>query len=122
MGWVNNKGANSVQKFKDGGKVEKKKKINMSELRERNKSVKKTKKGLYEATIYSDMPTKEVGGEGGGKRRMYKTTAKSKDEGIALSKADLKMLHKTSFSPADSVVTGGKKKFKKTLKKEKRRK
>tara|TARA_R110002020_G_scaffold321600_1_gene537440 strand:+ start:301 stop:705 length:405 start_codon:yes stop_codon:yes gene_type:complete len=38
MGWVNNKGANSVQKFKDGGKVKKKRTTKIKSKTSRSKS------------------------------------------------------------------------------------
>ena len=74
MGWVNGKGLDSLQKFEEGGEVKKK---TLRNTATRRIIEKKDKKGTTEVTVYMDSPTKQVGGEGGGKRRMYKGTASS---------------------------------------------
>ena len=84
--------------------------------------IQKNKPGKHssEVTVYMDSPTKQVGGKGGGKRRMYKGTAKSFSPTLSAKIAKERARAKMVSSPADSVATGGPKKFKRRLKKEKR--
>ena len=84
--------------------------------------IEKNKKGESEVTVYVDSPTKQVGGEGGGKRRMYKGTASSFSPTLSKKVAESRARAKMAFSPSDSVATGGPKNFKKILKKERRKK
>ena len=115
MGWVKDKGGSGVNKYEKGGKVS-------TAVRIKRASTKENEDGTWDATVYVDTPTEQVGGEGGGKRRMYKGTASSFSPTLSAKIAENRARATMVSSPADSVITGGKKKFKKRIKKESRRK
>ena len=93
MGWVNNKGASAVQKFKEGGEVDYSDKPKKVVHKERTKTKKgKTKYDVvYEVNI-GDGDTRLYHGEG-------KSGSKSTAEFKAKSLAKLKM----QDAPADSL-------------------
>jgi hypothetical protein len=103
-----------VPQYKEGGKA-------LADTATRA-HIQKNKKGESEVTVYMDAPTNQVGGEGGGKRRMYKGTASSFNPTLSTKIAESRARAKMASSPADSVVTGGPKNFEKILKKERRKK
>ena len=107
MGWVKDKGGSGVKEYEKGGKV-------LSGLNIKHQSIKENKDGSYDATVYIDVPKEQVGGEGGGKRRVYKGESKGMYDYAEASKAArLEAKDKMKTSPADSVVTGGPENFKK---------
>ena len=107
MGWVKDKGGSGVNKYEKGGKVS-------TAVRIKRASTKENEDGTWDATVYVDTPTEQVGGEGGGKRRMYKGESTNMyNQRRARERALNRAMGKTVSSPADSVITGGPEKFKK---------
>ena len=92
---------NRSKQYKVGGKV-------------KYQSTTENKDGTYDATVYVDVPKDQVGGEGGGEKRVYKGEAKNMySESAAIGRAGHRARNKIKTSPADSVVTGGPENFKK---------
>ena len=83
---------------------EKKPKRDVGGVKEEQKSISAVPGG-WEVKITQSVPTSEVGGEGGGKRRQYQSKAKSKSMQIAIEKAKDKNILKMREMPADSLIT-----------------
>jgi len=108
-------GYSQIGMYEEGGKTVKEKTI--TDTRKRDLDISQDKKGRFVVKGRFDVPTEQVGGKGGGKRRMYEAEGKSRDMQLAIDKAEFNALSKMAFSPQDSLVTS-----KPKLRKRKRRK
>ena len=100
MGWIKDKG--SLPQFQEGGNTNK---VNLRGFRERGIDSYRDDDGNYVVKGIYDIPTNQIGGEGGGERRMFEGQAKSKDREIAKEIAENMALAKMAFSPGDSLET-----------------
>ena len=122
MGWVKDKG--SRPQFKEGGKVKTKM---LTDTPIESEEVRKIGRDKGVRVVLS-IPTEQVGGKGGGKRRKYEGIASEGLPHLSRAKAAAIARNKMAFSPGDSLrTTKGehekltRKEFKKKLKKQKQK-
>ena len=94
-------GYSQIGMYEEGGKTP-------TNIKRKGMEVGQDKKGNWVAKGKFDVSTKQVGGEGGGERRMYEAEGKSKDMQMAMDKAEFAAGQKMQFSPGDSLVTSSK--------------
>ena len=99
-------GYSKIGMYKEGGETDKEKTI--TDTKRKGLDISQDKKGRYVAKGKFDVPTEQVGGKGGGKRRMYEEDGKSTDMQLAMDTAQLAAERKMTASPEDSLVTSSK--------------
>ena len=100
MGWIKDKG--SLPQFQEGGNTNQ---VNLKGFRERGIDSYKDDDGNYVVKGIYDIPTNQIGGEGGGEHRMFEGLGKSSDLNIAKNIAENIALAKMASSPGDSLKT-----------------
>ena len=100
MGWIKDKG--SLPQFQEGGNTNQ---VNLKGFRERGIDSYKDDDGNYVVKGIYDIPTNQIGGEGGSEHRMFEGLGKSSDLNIAKNIAENIALAKMASSPGDSLKT-----------------